>query len=100
VRLDAGGDADEHVRPHAQLGAEPLQARDLVGAVDDDPPHPGWSATRRRSSDLLLPCRPIRAGSKPARSATVSSPSEHTSRLRPSSKTQRAMVPLRKLLPA
>ena len=49
---------------------------------------------RARSSavDLLLPWKPIRAGAKPARRATASSPPEQTSRRSPSSATQRATV--------
>ena len=63
-------------------------------------PTPASTARRSSATVLLLPWKPIRAGSKPARSATVSSPPEQTSRLSPSSATQRATVVHRNALPA
>ncbi len=53
-------------------------------------PTPASTAATSSAIDLLLPCSAIRSGGKPARSATASSPSLATSRLRPSSATQRA----------
>ena len=49
-------------------------------------PTPSSTARRSSADDLLLPWKPIRAGSKPARSATASSPPEQTSRQSPSSR--------------
>ncbi len=63
-------------------------------------PTPISTARRSSADDLLLPWKPIRAGSKPARSATASSPPEQTSRHRPSCATQRATVVHRNALPA
>ncbi len=63
-------------------------------------PTPASRAARSSEVDLLLPWKPIRAGSVPARRATVSSPPEHTSRPSPSSATQRATVVHRNALPA
>ncbi len=63
---------------------------------------PTPSPTARSSSRtvLLLPWKPTRSIGKPARSATVSSPPEHTSRCRPSSASHRTVVVERNALPA
>ncbi len=63
---------------------------------------PTPSSTARSSSRrlLLLPWKPIRSIGNPARSATSSSPAEHTSRDSPSSASQRTTVEQRKALPA
>ena len=63
-------------------------------------PTPTATACRSSVVVLLLPWNPIRAGSKPGARATRSSPSEQTSRLRPSSATQRATSVQRNALPA
>ena len=77
------------------------QPLDLVEGVDDDPAHAERRAARRaRRAVLLLPWKPIRAVGKPARSATVSSPPEQTSRCSPSSASHRATVVHRNALPA
>ena len=70
VRLDAGGHPHHHPRrcgrARAATAAEPL---DLVEGVDDDPADAELDARARSSATvLLLPWKPIRAGSKPARS--------------------------------
>ena len=83
-------------RTQTRCGRRPARGErasrvDLVERVDDDPPDAGVDARgRARRRDLLLPWKPIRSGGKPARSATASSPPVQTSRLRPSSATQRA----------
>ena len=53
-------------------------------------PTPASTAATNSSFDLLLPWNAIRSAGKPARSATASSPPLQTSRLSPSSATQRA----------
>ena len=63
-------------------------------------PTPSVTARSISSTLLLLPWKPTRAMSKPARSATLSSPPEQTSRLSPSSATHRATVVQRNALPA
>ena len=63
-------------------------------------PMPASSAARISVALLLLPCRPIRAGSTPARRATASSPPVQTSTPRPSSLTQRATAVQTNDLPA
>ena len=63
-------------------------------------PTPRTTARRSSANDLLLPWNPIRDGSTPARSATVSSPPVQTSSASPSSATQRATVVQRKAFPA
>ena len=40
VRVDAGRDAQHHRLPHAAIGGDQLQQRELVIVIDDDPPHP------------------------------------------------------------
>lgn len=63
-------------------------------------PTPVFTACSSSSTDLLLPCSAIRSGGIPAASATASSPTLHTSRLRPSSWSQRTTALERKALPA
>ena len=63
-------------------------------------PTPDSRASRSSSTVLLLPCRPILAGSIPPRSATTSSLPLHTSRPSPSSAIHDAIRVERKDLPA
>ncbi len=63
-------------------------------------PTPSVTARSISSRLLLLPWKPTRAMSNPARSATASSPPEQTSRESPSSATHRATVVQRNALPA
>ncbi len=63
-------------------------------------PTPVFTAFSSSSTDLLLPCSAIRSGGIPAASATASSPELHTSRLRPSSCSQRTTALERNALPA
>ncbi len=63
-------------------------------------PTPTSTARTSSATLLLLPWKPILAGSKPARSATASSPPVQTSRLRPSSAIQRTVCRDKKALPA
>ena len=55
---------------------------------------------RSSATDLLLPCKAIRSGSTPARSAMASSPAVHTSMPRPSSAMIAATAVHRNALPA
>ena len=63
-------------------------------------PTPSSTARSSSATVLLLPWKPTRSIGKPARSATASSPPEHTSRLSPSSAIHRATVVQRNALPA
>ena len=55
-------------------------------------PTPASTARSISATDLLLPWKPMRAGSTPAASATASSPPLHTSTARPASVTQRTIA--------
>ena len=71
VRVDAGRDAQHHRLPHAAIRRHPLQQREFVLVIDDDPPHPASTASASSVALLLLPWNAIRFGREAARPRDV-----------------------------
>ena len=95
-----------HAEPHGaargrRVPRHPRPARSrcsLSMMIAPTPARDGRARSRRR--DLLLPWKPMRAGSAPAASATASSPPVQTSTASPASVTQRTTAAERNALPA
>src|SRR5690625_2150572 len=98
--VDAGGQSQHHVGAQVELISKLLHAMQLGQRVHHDTPNILLIAVWSSSSDLLLPCKPIFAGSVPARRAMASSPPEAVSINRPSSLTHWATCTVKRALEA
>ena len=100
VRLDAGGHPQQHRLHDAAARGDRSQPLDLDVGVDDDPADTDLDRALELGDALVVAVEADPAGSKPAASATASSPPEQTSRLSPSSAIQRTLATVRNALPA